>query len=142
MTCMKALRWSALLLFIALSARADDADLQIEAAMDVQVAAWNRGDIATFVTTYSTDCIFVGKEVAHGRDQLLARYRKAYPTREAMGRLTFGNLQVHRLTADVALVTGDWHLERSGISGNIGGIFSLVFHHQADGWKIALDHTS
>ena len=63
---------------------ASDAESQIERVLNVQVEAWNRGDIPAFVASYAADCIFVGKEVAHGRAQLLARYKKNYPTREAM----------------------------------------------------------
>ena len=60
-----------------------------------------------------------------------------------MGHLTFSALDVHFLTAEVAIVTGEWHLERSGAGGSpVGGLFSLVFHREGKDWKIALDHTS
>jgi len=121
---------------------AADTESQITAVLNVQVDAWNRGDISAFVTTYADDCTFVGKQVAHGREQVLARYQKAYPTREAMGHLSFSGLAVHPLSDDIAVVTGEWHLERSGGAGNVGGLFSLVLQRGADGWKIMLDHTS
>lgn len=126
--------------YVALSAA--DTESQIKAVLNVQVDAWNRGDIPAFVSSYADDCIFVGKQVAHGRDQLLARYEKTYPTREAMGHLSFTSLEVHPLTADIAIVTGEWRLERTGAAGNVGGLFSLVFRRGPNGWKIALDHTS
>lgn len=123
--------------------RASDAASQIKSVLNMQVEDWNRGDIPGFVNKYAPDCIFVGKKVVHGRAQLLARYEKSYPTREAMGRLTFSAVEVHLLTPDVAMVTGEWHVERSGLGGNaIGGLFSLVFQRQSKEWKIALDHTS
>ena len=121
---------------------AADTESQITAVLNVQVDAWNRGDIPAFVTTYADDCVFVGKQVVHGRDQVLARYQKTYPTRQAMGHLTFSALEVHPLSGDIAVVTGEWHLDRSGGAGNVGGLFSLVLQRRADGWKIALDHTS
>ena len=135
------------LLLLALCTRlafpAADAESQIKAVLETQVAAWNRGDIPTFVETYASDCIFVGKQVAHGRAQLLDRYRKTYPTRAAMGQLSFSTLEVHLLTPDVALVTAQWHLTRTAAGGDpTGGVFSLVFHREAEGWLIALDHTS
>src|ERR1700761_4220661 len=80
---------------------ASDAESEIKKVLNVQIEAWNRGDIPTFVTTYAPDCIFVGKQVAHGRAQLLARYEKSYPTREAMGHLTFSALEVRLLAPDV-----------------------------------------
>ncbi len=123
--------------------RAGDAESRIQSVLNVQIEAWNRGDIPTFVGAYAPDCIFVGKQVAHGRAQLLARYQRTYPTREAMGHLTFGSLEVRLLTPDVAIVTGAWHVERSGAGGTpVGGLFSLVFHREGKEWKIALDHTS
>jgi uncharacterized protein (TIGR02246 family) len=115
---------------------------EITTLLNNQVDAWNRGDIPSFVTTYADDCIFVGQQIARGREQLLARYRKSYPTREAMGHLSFSALDVHVLSADVAIVTGEWHLSRTAGLGNAGGLFSLVFQHKANGWKIELDHTS
>ena len=123
--------------------QAAPAESQIQAVLNTQLEAWNRGDIPALVNTYAPDCIFVGKQIAHGRAQLLARYQKAYPTRQAMGHLTFSAIEIHLLDDHVAVVTGDWHLERTGNGGaSIGGLFSLVFQHRANEWKIALDHTS
>lgn len=137
------LRYALVLVFTCCAAlSAADTEAQIKAVLDFQVDAWNRGDIPTFVTTYADDCIYLGKQVVHGREQLLARYQKAYPTREAMGHLSYSTLDVHPLRDDIAIVTGAWHLERSGGAGNVGGFFSLVFQRGAHGWKIALDHTS
>ena len=48
---------------------------------------------------------------------ILARYRKAYPTREAMGTLSFLIIAVRMLAPDVALVTGEYHLARSAAGG-------------------------
>lgn len=123
--------------------QASNAESEIRAVLNTQLEAWNRGDIPALVNTYAPDCIFVGKQVAHGRAQLLARYQKAYPSREAMGHLTFSAIEIHLLDDNVAVVTGAWHLARSGAGvSNIGGLFSLVVQHRAKDWKIALDHTS
>jgi uncharacterized protein (TIGR02246 family) len=138
---------ASLALFVALATPnafcASDAASQIKSVLNTQVEAWNRGDIPAFVSTYAPDCTFVGKKVVRGRAQLLARYERTYPTREAMGHLTFSAVEVHLLAEDVAFVTGEWHVERSVTGGNaIGGLFSLVFRRQGKEWKIALDHTS
>jgi uncharacterized protein (TIGR02246 family) len=127
----------ALLLFTLANAPAD-----IKAVLTTQVQAWNHGDIPTFVNTYANDCIFVGKDTAHGKTQLLARYKKAYPTPEKMGHLTFTNLDIHLLDENVAVVIANWRLDRTAAAGGSkGGLFSLVLHHEPTGWKIALDHT-
>ncbi len=123
--------------------KAGDEDSQIKAVLKTQVDAWNHGDIPTFVTTYAPDCIFVGKQIIHGRAQVQARYEKNYPTRDAMGQLSFSALDIHLMADNVAMVTGEWHLERSATAGNpVGGVFSLVFRREGNEWKIALDHTS
>jgi len=37
-------------------------------------------------------------------------------------------------------VLGHWHLKRD--SGDVGGVFSLVWQRFPEGWKIVHDHTS
>ncbi|HEX4227834.1 MAG TPA: nuclear transport factor 2 family protein [Bryobacteraceae bacterium] len=116
---------------------------RIREVLAVQVAAWNRGDIPTFVKTYAPKCTFVGSEVIHGRDAVLARYRKRYPTPAAMGHLTFGSIAAQQLSPTTAIAYGTWHLERSSNGGGpVGGIFSLVFESINGSWLIVLDHTS
>ena len=123
--------------------RSNNAESQIKDVLRMQVEAWNRGEVPAFVAAYAPDSIFVGKEVASGRAQLLTRYERTYPTREAMGHLTFSHLEVRLLTAEVAIVTGEWHIDRSSTGGNgIGGLFSLVFQRRDKEWQIALDNTS
>ena len=73
--------------------------------------------------------------LAHLRyDGLLDRYRKSYPTPEAMGHLDFSGLEIRQLGPDAALVLGNWHLKRS--IGDAGGVFTLVFQRFPQGWRI------
>lgn len=107
-----------------------------------QAAAWNDGDIDAFMNPYwhSPKLTFSsGGEVIHGWKATLARYRKRYPSRETMGRLTFGDLHVTPLGDDAALVLGRWRLEREH---PVGGAFSLVLRRDRDRWVIIHDHTS
>jgi uncharacterized protein (TIGR02246 family) len=115
----------------------------IEGVLTTQVRAWNRGDIPKFVNAYAEDCVFVGKQMLHGRSKLMARYRKTYPSPESMGRLTFQDLTVRQLDAQVATVVGRWHIDRPSTSGGpVGGMFSLVLQFSDGTWRIVLDHTS
>ena len=117
----------------------------IRGVLDAQVAAWNRGDVVTFMQGYnnSPDTTFVGKTIAHGFASILERYRTNYTDKEKMGQLTFSDLEVHPLDAHFAAVTGRYHLARSATAGgDAQGIFSLVFKKTSAGWKIVLDHTS
>jgi uncharacterized protein (TIGR02246 family) len=136
------------LLLLALMAPAlilgkDTGDTAIRAVLERQVDAWNRGDIPAFISHYSQNCTFVGTHVTEGRAALEQRYRQTYSTPAAMGRLTFTDLKIKKIGARVAIVTGAFHLRRSGEGGgDKTGIFSLVFERQGAAWRIVLDHTS
>jgi uncharacterized protein (TIGR02246 family) len=122
---------------------AQTAEKSIKLVLSTQQDAWNRGDVPAFVAFYETDCTFIGKEISHGRDQVLARYKKTYPTPDAMGKLAFTNLNVRLLGTQAAVVTGRFHLDRTTAGGGpANGIFSLVFELQNGKWMIVLDHTS
>ena len=123
----------------------------IRAAMDAQVAAWNRGDIPAFMHSYedSPSTTFIGSTVQHGFRPILERYRKAYTSRAQMGTLTFTDLDIRLLpgscgTVDYAMVTGRFHLARTthGQAKKDDGIFSLLWRKDPAGWRILLDHTS
>jgi uncharacterized protein (TIGR02246 family) len=128
--------------FLALAARADDAE-DIRKTLEAQVADWNRGDINAFVAVYTEDSVFVSTEVRKGRSQVLERYLKRYPDKEAMGKTTFSDLDIKMLGKDYASVVGRWKVERSQqAGGNIGGYFTLLLQKVEKNWKIVLDHTS
>jgi uncharacterized protein (TIGR02246 family) len=114
----------------------------IHAVLTSQQEAWNRGDVDAFLVGYwhSPDLTFSGSSgVSRGWDGVLARYKKNYPDRAAMGQLDFSELEFHFLGPDAALVLGKWHLQREK---EIGGVFSLVWQRFPDGWRIVHDHTS
>jgi len=115
----------------------------ITAVLDAQQAAWNRADVDTFLVGYwhSPELTFSGSNgVSRGWDGVMARYKKNYPDRAAMGQLDFSELEFRFLGPDAALVLGRWHLKRD--KGDIGGVFSLVWQRFPVGWKIVHDHTS
>lgn len=115
----------------------------IRKVLDTQQAAWNRADIPAFLQGYwnSPDLTFSGSTgTVRGYNGLLERYRKAYPDSEAMGQLEFSGLEVRSLGPGSALVLGKWRLQRT--IGNVGGVFTLVFEHFPEGWRIIHDHTS
>jgi len=117
----------------------------IKQVLSDQQDAWNRGDIDTFMRGYknSPETTFIGKSIAHGYQPILERYKKAYATPAAMGTLDFSNLTVKMLGKDYAVVTGRYHLTRSAAGGgDAGGIYSLIFEREPEGWRIILDHSS
>ncbi|MGB8476043.1 MAG: nuclear transport factor 2 family protein [Candidatus Acidiferrum sp.] len=129
------------------AAEAREADkAAITSVLNAQQAAWNRGDIDAFLKGYwhSPDLTFSGSSgISRGWDGVLARYKKNYPNRAAMGHLDFSELEFRFLGPDAALVLGHWHLKREKRDkGDIGGVFSLVWQRFSGGWKIVHDHTS
>jgi len=119
---------------------------EIRAMLKNSEAAWNRGDLVAFAGDYedSPGTTFVGKEVTRGGPEaILGRYRHAYPTPEAMGTLTFSEIEVRPLGKDYALALGRFALKRSAAGGgDASGRFTLVLHMGKTGWKIIHDHSS
>jgi ketosteroid isomerase-like protein len=117
----------------------------IRCLLEQQQADWNRGDVAAFATGYkhAPDILFVGPTIARGYDGMLAHYRERYPTRGAMGTLTFSGLEVQPLDQQFATATGHFHLDRtSAAGGNADGYFLLVLEQTPAGWKIVRDDTT
>lgn len=115
--------------------------VEVRAAMTAQQAAWNRGDIDTFTTTYDRDAVFVsGDEITRGSQTILERYKKKYSDRAKMGTLTFSDLEITSLSDNAAVVLGRWSLKRAADEPH--GRFTLIFRKTADGWRIVHDHTS
>jgi len=115
----------------------------VRAVLDAQAAAWNRGDLETYMDGYarSADTVFVsGDRVTRGWQTVLERYKKAYDSRDKMGVLTFSDVEITLLSKDAAIVLGRWHLQRSKDEPH--GRFTLLFRKTKAGWKIVHDHTS
>jgi len=121
----------------------DDLSDTLERILAQQVKAWNDGDIDTFMEYYwkSDHLTFSsGGRITRGWTKTKQGYQKRYPTREKMGQLSFGALEVQRLGDHAALVLGRWDLQRE--SAPIGGNFTLVFQAIGGAWVIVHDHTS
>jgi len=118
-------------------------EAQIRAVLETQAAAWNRGDIDTFMTSYwkSERTEFLGANgIAHGWQALLDRYHHSYPDRKSMGTLSFSDLEVHLTCSDAAYAVGIFHLIRE--ADQPSGVFSLDLRKFPEGWRIVLDHTT
>jgi ketosteroid isomerase-like protein len=115
----------------------------ISNVLTAQQAAWNRGDVGTFLEGYwhSPELTFSGSNgITRGWEGVLERYKRNYPDRAVMGQLDFSDLEFRFLGADAALVLGRWHLKRE--KDELGGVFSLVWQRFPEGWRIIHDHTS
>ncbi len=106
---------------------------------------WNRGNIEAFVDSYerSPETAFVGTTVSRGTEKILERYRRSFPDRAHMGKLTFSELHARSLTPELAIVTGRFTLDRTAEGGGGStGLFTLVLRKGDAGWRIIHDHTS
>ena len=115
---------------------------EVRSVLDRQARAWNHGDIATFMDAYDRSPwlpFSSSGKVTRGWQPTLDNYYERYPTREAMGHLTFSKLEVTKLGDAAALVLGQWDLDRGE---PVGGVFTLVFRREAGRWVIIHDHTS
>ncbi|MBI4565516.1 MAG: nuclear transport factor 2 family protein [Planctomycetes bacterium] len=115
----------------------------IEKVLSDQVEAWNRGDVERFLEGYwkSDRTVFAAEDKIHrGFEAMAERYRRSFPTRDAMGTLTFSELTFESIEEDQAVVTGRWALERA--QDRPGGAFTLIFRRFPEGWRIVHDHTS
>jgi len=115
----------------------------IMAVLTTQQNDWNKGDIRGFMAGYwnSSELTFAGtRGFTRGWQPVMERYEKNYADKVAMGTLDFSELEIRQLGPDAALVLGKWHLQRQ--TGDVGGIFTLVFQKFPEGWRIIHDHTT
>ena len=108
-----------------------------------QQSAWNRGDIEAYMLGYykSDSLRFAsGGNVSYGWQTTLDRYKKGYPDKAIMGKLTFSNIDIKMLSETSALIFGKWELERA--DDHPWGLFTLIFRKAPCGWRIVHDHTS
>lgn len=133
-----------LLFFSATISQAQDQDfLEIKKLFLQQEADWNRGDIDAFMKAYwkSEELQFGGANgITKGWQQTLEGYKKSYPDRETMGKLSFQVKDISRHSPEVISLTGSWMLERE--KDQPGGHFLLIWRKIDGEWKIVVDHTS
>jgi ketosteroid isomerase-like protein len=123
---------------------AADSEKAVRKVLDDQVAAWNRGDLDAFMQGYwkSSDLrFFSGKDITSGWDATLQRYRKRYQSEgREMGQLTFTDVEVKPVDQRHAWVRGRWRVVKK--DETLEGLFTLIFQHMPEGWRIIHDHTS
>src|ERR1041385_4038788 len=72
---------------------------EVRQVMEEQQAAWNRGDIESFMEGYDradTTTFVSGDQLINGWQTVLDRYKKQYSSREQMGSLTFAERSEER----------------------------------------------
>ncbi len=124
----------------------DPDDAAVRAVLEVQRAAWNRGDLDAFMAGYlrSPDLVMAsGDKLLHGFDAVRASYQERYGVdRSGMGRLELDVLRIQRVGPDKVFVLGRWRLMQPATATSGGGVFTLVMEKRPEGWRIIHDHTS
>jgi hypothetical protein len=144
----------------------------IEKVLDNQLIGWNNGNIDQFMDGYVKDSsvrFITDKKVKTSWQEITDSYKKGYPDKEAMGKLTFHRDEIRWVnqSASIAQVIGRWEviqkhrekLARGSISldnttprnsdnsnhqptyDTLSGRFSLIFVGTKKGPKIQIDHT-
>jgi uncharacterized protein (TIGR02246 family) len=108
------------------------------AFMTEQATAWNKGDLETFCASYADDATFVTPTgVTHGRDQVLARYKKKYPDKAAMGTLSFEFVET-RVAQGAVTVIAKWNLSYPNKPAASGHTL-VVLHPRGTSWMVVQD---
>jgi len=123
---------------------AEDVREGVLATLDAQVEAWNEGSIRGFMEGYArTDTLVFlsGGNIRRGWQESYYAYVRGYPDTDAMGTLSFEEIEIRPLSSLHALAFGRWRLTRES-AGGAAGWFSLLVQRTPDGWLVVHDHTS
>jgi beta-aspartyl-peptidase (threonine type) len=124
----------------------ENSEEAIRKVLDDQVGAWNRGDLEGFMQGYwkSDELTFFsdGNNGEQGWQGTYDRYKRRYQSDgKEMGTVKFDELRLDMEGTKSALVRGHWQLTfKDGKTK--GGLFTLLFREEPQGWCIVHDHTS
>ncbi len=110
--------------------------------LEQQRICWNNGDLAGYMKGYwkSDSTRFIGKSgINYGWNATFESYKKGYPIKEIMGKLTFKVISLEYLNPKSALMIGKWDLDRKE---KAGGYFTLIWKKINGEWLITTDHSS
>lgn len=117
---------------------------QVDEMLATQVAAWNRGDLEAFMSTYdrSPATSFIGAAgVLEGYDAIRANYAAGFEPGAARDSLRFEQLRARALDPRFAVVTARYVLQR-GETITSTGPFTLVLMNVEGAWKIVHDQSA
>jgi len=122
----------------------DDATTTAAIASLLRTSAgyWNRGRLDDFMQSYenSPATTYVSsKSVIRGFKAIRAHYASSYRGGH-VGTLSMTNVAVRPLGTTYAVVVARWRLALHD-GTRPSGIFSLVLHRGAAGWRIITDHS-
>lgn len=129
--------------FFVLAQKKKQSIKSIQTIFQQQQKAWNRGDLEGFMEGYwvSDSLLFIGSRgLTYGWQATLDNYKKSYPDKTSMGKLTFTIVSIELLSKKDAFVIGKWHLQRKKDAPR--GHFTLLWKKIKGKWVIVTDHSS
>jgi hypothetical protein len=145
--------------------------VDVERVLDDQLQGWNNGNIDQFMEGYIKDSsvrFITNKKVKTSWQEITDSYKKGYPNKDAMGKLTFHRDEIRWINeaAGISQVIGRWEVlqkhQDEAVQGSVGsnkmpppqhtadkpvsydtlsGRFSLLFIGTEKGPRIQVDHT-
>ena len=91
------------------------------------------------LSEFEKDNIYSSSKIRYVGKHTLDEYIKGYPTKEAMGKLTYTIIEATQLSKTSIYVIGKWSLAKEKPSG---GHFTLLWKKINNNWVIVSDHTS
>ena len=119
------------------------AEAAIRDAFEVGKAAWNRGDIDTYLDGFwpSEKTRWVsGGTVIEGREAIVSAYTARFASAENMGTLQLTRLDIDMLTETDALAFGKLLHTLNDVTREL--VFTVHLRKAGEGWLIVSDHTS
>jgi len=114
----------------------------IKAVMSMQEKAWSAGNLEQFMTGYVNDesLTFIGSRgLSYGWETTLSNYKKGYPDKAAMGKLSFDVLELKSLSPEFCYMIGKFYLKRE--AEDLSGYFTLLWQKIEGEWKVIADQT-
>ncbi len=121
-----------------------DAVIEVKAALNAQIAAWNAGDLESAMAAYwnSPQMLWVSRAgVEKGYQPVLEGYRKDFADKSKMGVYSYEPLHIERLSNASVYYVFRWKIELNG-KKTMGGISSQVWKKINKKWMIAVEHAS
>ncbi len=116
---------------------------QITKVLSDSEKGWNNGNLEEYMQCYhkSEKMRFAGNGNFNlGWTNTLKRYKKSYPDKKSMGKLTFSDVDITVLSKDSSLVFGRWTLHYKDKKRT--GLYTLILKKFKEGWRIIHDHSS
>ena len=117
-------------------------EAEIRARLDSTAMGWNRGDLATYLASYTPEASeMLSDGVAHGVDRIEQTMKQGFwRTGRPLQQLHYEHVEVRMLGDDHALVTGQFVLTGADRPPRTGW-FTTVWASTSDGWRMIHDHS-